>query len=95
MHKFILLSVLILCGLSCATMYKPEVWDDMTDQEVHTLRLYTGSMGESLYDTNFQVMAKDVCKGKGYDVIEKTKTPKTLHPKLHSDGYFNWIVRCK
>ena len=94
MNKFFLLSLFIFLGLSCASTYKPEVWDDMTDQKVHTLRLNTGSIGESLYEANFEAKANEVCKGKNYEVLEKTKTPKTLHPNLHESDFFNWVVRC-
>lgn len=89
--------LLISCSITvinCAAIYKPDVWDDMEDNKIHTLRLYTGSKGECLYVSNFEKKAKETCKN-GYEVLEKTREPKTLHPKLHSDGYYTWVIRCK
>jgi len=95
MKKLLLMSPLFMLGISCASVYKPDVWDDVADKNVHTLRLYTGSKGECLYNSNFEEKAQDVCKGKEYEVLEKTRAPKTLHPKLYDEGYFTWVVRCK
>ena len=94
MKILLLLNLIVLLVSSCSTFYKPEVWDDMKQKDIHTLRLYTGSMGENFYESNFLAMAQDVCKGKEYKVLEQTRTPTTLHPNLHESGYYNWVVRC-
>jgi len=92
--RLLLLSPLVLLGVSCSSVYKPDVWDDLGDKNVHTLRLYTGSRGECLYNSNFEEKAEAICKN-GYEVLEKTRAPKTLHPKLYEEGYYNWVIRCK
>lgn len=91
MKHILYLSTLIFIG--CSSIYKPDVWDDMKDSKVHTLRLYTGSNGESLYESNFKEKAKEICHG-SYEIIDKTRKPKTLHQKLYSNEYYTWIIRC-
>jgi hypothetical protein len=91
MKKTIMAFALLMTG--CASLYQPESWDDQSDKKVHTLRLFTGSMGESLYVSNFEKKAKEVCP-KGYTVLEKTREPKTLHPNLHKGMYYNWVIQC-
>jgi len=93
MKKLLISSLVVLGG--CASMYKPEVWSGSWNDKpgLHTLRLYTGSFGESLYEKNFEEKATDVCKGK-YEVMAKTKTPSTLPSNLYDDGHFTWVIKC-
>ena len=62
----------------CATFAKPEVWDVKTDKNLYTLRIFTGSHGSTWYDDSFVAKSTELCP-KGYDILEKSYTPTTLH----------------
>lgn len=90
MRRLLMFSFLFV---GCASIYSPDVWDSETNSKVHTLRLYTGSRGSSLYQDNFEKKADKICPF-GYKVLDKTYTPNTIHKKLHDGTHFTWVIEC-
>jgi len=88
MKKLILL--FLISG--CASLYQPEVWEHPETGQ-YTLRLHTGMLAEDIYEKNFEVKAKEICP-KGYQIIEKTFKPSTLHKNNYQNSYFNWVIKC-
>lgn len=85
--------ILFLAGCSTTTMPRPEVWVDKDQPSFRTLRMYTGEYAQSLYDKNFRDEAKNICPN-GYDILETTYTPTTLHESVYSPYYYNWVIDC-
>ena len=86
--------VLLLLTTSCATTVfnSPDIVDKSEGK--YTLRMYTGTHGESLYKDNFSDVAEDICKGAdSYDILEQSFNPSTL--STHKKGHYYWVIKCK
>lgn len=90
----IALSLLItLACISCAADLVKT-----SDDQVYTISYRTGSLAflEDKYNNIFERRAEQLCKGKKYEVLEKSRRPSTLKDcgSLVSDEYYFWVVRC-
>ena len=90
----IIFSILFLSLTSCITVRSADVIQSKNG--THTLRMNTGTHGESAYKDNFKKTATEICGGEEkYEVLEKAFKPSTLKTNDYSDYHFNWVIKCK
>lgn len=80
--KIFLVSFLVAALAACATIYKPEVFDN--GGGLYTLRLFVGTKGDKIYLDNFDRKARDLCGG----------DYKVLKQKHWDDGHMDWEIQC-
>lgn len=82
----ILLSLVFLGGCTTARVVKDDI-------ELKTLGVKAGRFGESLYKSDLERKAREVCKG-SYINIYEGRDPKTLKGiYLKSEDYF-MVIKC-
>ncbi|MBM4254088.1 MAG: hypothetical protein FJ146_19145 [Deltaproteobacteria bacterium] len=80
--KTFILSIAVVALAACATVYKPEVFDNGSG--LYSLRLHVGTRGDNLYEDNFDKKARDLCGG-DYTLLKKKKW---------NDGQLDWDIKC-
>ena len=84
--------------LGCATVSSAVISPATLVHEadgLQTIGYYTGTKSSHLYNEAFKTKAAELCSESGYEIVEKSFSPKTL--KAYRDlpsSRFYWVIRC-